>query len=446
MSLLPYLDFYPEIGQRVFIAEGARVIGRAKLGDHSSIWFNSVVRADVNQIIIGNNTNVQDMCMFHVTEFNDVVIGENTSFGHSVVLHGCKIGNGCLIGMGAIILDGAEIGDHCLVAAGSLVSPGKKFPAGSLIKGRPAVVERPLTPEEIERVSNHYKSYLGYKEQYLGMEESSEKKKGLAADLRVFLKRVNQHNLLLLASSIAYYSSLALAPILLILLSLASLIGEDVRILIMKQVALIAPELTGIFQIVFNNLQSRVDLGSVSGIFGVVFLVFLSSFVFLQLRHSLDVIYGDFDPHKTKSFWQILRERGLFMLIVLLMCSLLVISLLINPVFDYVLASRFQSMEVKRFVQVFLNFSILFVMFTGLYFFTPSKRKRLPDCAQTAILTSAAFLGGNLVTGFYMKKVALDSLYGATGAMLIFLLWTFYSALSVFASVEFFEFLKRKSR
>ena len=178
MKMSPYLSFSPTLGQRVFIADGAKVIGRAVLGDHVSVWFNSVVRADVNEILIGNNTNIQDLCMFHVTELNGLTIGENTSFGHSVVLHGCKIGNGCLIGMGSIILDGAEIGVHCLVAAGSLVSPGKKFPAGSLIKGRPAVVERALSAEEVEKVSNHYVSYLNYKEQYLGMEEQSEKKKG----------------------------------------------------------------------------------------------------------------------------------------------------------------------------------------------------------------------------------------------------------------------------
>ena len=177
MSIFPYLTFHPVVGERVFIADGAKVIGRAILGNHVNIWFNSVVRADVNSISIGQNTNVQDLCMFHVTELNGLSIGENTSFGHSVVLHGCKIGSGCLIGMGSIILDGAEIGDHSLVAAGSLVSPGKKFPAGSLIKGRPAVVERPLSSEEIEKVSNHYQSYLNYKEQYLGMEESTEKKK-----------------------------------------------------------------------------------------------------------------------------------------------------------------------------------------------------------------------------------------------------------------------------
>lgn len=170
MKLSRYFNFFPSLGERVFIADGAKIIGRALLGDHVSIWFNTVIRADVNTIQIGKNTNVQDLCMFHVTELNDLTIGDNTSFGHSVVLHGCKIGNGCLIGMGAIILDGAEIGDNCLVAAGSLVSPGKKFPSGSLIKGRPATVERSLSSEEINKISNHYKSYLNYKDQYLAME------------------------------------------------------------------------------------------------------------------------------------------------------------------------------------------------------------------------------------------------------------------------------------
>lgn len=166
-----YLNFFPDLGTGVYVAPGAQVIGRAEFGAHVSIWHNTVVRADVNFIKIGENTNVQDLCMLHVTELNSLTLGKNTSLGHSVVLHGCKIGDGCLIGMGAIILDGAEIGDNCLVAAGSLVSPGKKFPAGSMIKGRPALVERALSAEEIHKISNHYKAYLGYKEQYLRMEE-----------------------------------------------------------------------------------------------------------------------------------------------------------------------------------------------------------------------------------------------------------------------------------
>lgn len=173
-----YLQYSPTLGERVYVSDGAKVIGRAELGDHVNIWFNSVVRADVNFIKIGKNTNIQDLCMLHVTELNSLTIGENTSLGHSVILHGCKIGNGCLIGMGAIILDGAEIGDNCLVAAGSLVSPGKKFPPGSMIKGRPAVVERSLSPEEMTKVANHYVAYIGYKEQYLKMgEDGTDQKK-----------------------------------------------------------------------------------------------------------------------------------------------------------------------------------------------------------------------------------------------------------------------------
>jgi len=173
MRISRYLQHSPQLGQSTFVADGAKVIGRAEFGDHVSIWHNSVVRADVNFIKIGKNTNVQDLCMLHVTELNSLTIGENTSLGHSVVLHGCKIGNGCLIGMGAIVLDGAEIGDECLVAAGSLVTPGKKFPPGSMIKGRPAVIERELSPEERKKISNHYQAYLGYKEQYLQMEREN---------------------------------------------------------------------------------------------------------------------------------------------------------------------------------------------------------------------------------------------------------------------------------
>jgi gamma-carbonic anhydrase len=169
MSVSRYLNFYPELGERVYLAEGAKIIGRAILADDVSVWHNAVIRADVNTIQIGKNTNVQDLCMFHVTEMNALTIGENTSFGHSVILHGCTIGSGCLVGMGSIILDGAVIGDHSLVAAGSLISPGKTFPPGMLLRGRPATAERPLTPEEIQRVSQHYQSYLGYKEQYLKM-------------------------------------------------------------------------------------------------------------------------------------------------------------------------------------------------------------------------------------------------------------------------------------
>ncbi len=167
MELYPYLGYSPQISSGVYISPGVKLIGRAFIGENASIWFNSVVRADVNSIHIGKNTNIQDLCMLHVTEKDALLIGNQVSLGHSVVLHGCKIGDHCLIGMGSIILDGAEIGDHCVVAAGSLVAPGKKFAAGSLIKGRPAIIERALTEDELNQYGNHYKSYLKYKDQYL---------------------------------------------------------------------------------------------------------------------------------------------------------------------------------------------------------------------------------------------------------------------------------------
>jgi carbonic anhydrase/acetyltransferase-like protein (isoleucine patch superfamily) len=167
MAIYRFMDFTPTLGQGVYIAESADVIGNVKLGSHCSLWFNVVARGDVNQIVIGENTNIQDLSMLHVTEQNDLIIGSNVSVGHSVTLHGCHIGNSCLIGMNSVILDGAVISDFSLVAAGSLVTPNKKFPPGVMIKGRPAVVERELTEEEKQKFGNHYQSYKNYKDQFL---------------------------------------------------------------------------------------------------------------------------------------------------------------------------------------------------------------------------------------------------------------------------------------
>lgn len=169
--LFKYLEHQPKIAHGVFIAPTAVVIGRTILQENVNVWFNTVIRGDVNTIDIGKNTNVQDLSMLHVTEQNDLVIGDNVSIGHSVILHGCKIGNGCLIGMGSKILDGSFIGNNCLVAAGSVVPPNKVYPDNSFIIGTPAVVKRELSAVEINMVSNHYKSYLVYKEQYLNDEQ-----------------------------------------------------------------------------------------------------------------------------------------------------------------------------------------------------------------------------------------------------------------------------------
>ena len=170
MPLYSYKGIKPQIGPGVYIAPSADVIGKVTLEENANIWHQCVVRGDVNLIKIGKNTNVQDLTMLHVTKDFALTIGAQVSIGHSVTLHGCTIGDNCLIGMGAVIMDGASVGGNCVVAAGSLIPPQKVYPAGSMIMGNPAVVKRQLTPEEIVLFGNHYKAYVGYKDEYLDSE------------------------------------------------------------------------------------------------------------------------------------------------------------------------------------------------------------------------------------------------------------------------------------
>jgi len=167
MDIFKYKLFKPEIHQSCYLADGVKIIGQVKLEANVNIWFNSVVRGDVNKIVIGENTNVQDLSMLHVTEKDPLIIGKNVTIGHSAVLHACTIEDGSLIGMGATILDGAHIGKRCLVAAGSVVPPGKVYPDESFIVGSPAKVLRSLSKEEILGYSNHYKSYVAYAKEFM---------------------------------------------------------------------------------------------------------------------------------------------------------------------------------------------------------------------------------------------------------------------------------------
>ncbi|MFQ5675244.1 MAG: gamma carbonic anhydrase family protein [bacterium] len=157
----------PTIPDSVFIAPNATVIGDVIIGENSSVWFNTVIRGDVNRIRIGERTNIQDNSTLHVTYQKwGLEIGNNVTVGHGAILHGCTISSNCLIGMGARILDGAHIGKYSLVAAGSLVLQGEKLPSNSLAAGVPAVVKRSLTDEEIEQIDASAERYVGYKEVY----------------------------------------------------------------------------------------------------------------------------------------------------------------------------------------------------------------------------------------------------------------------------------------
>lgn len=159
--------FRPTVGQDVFVAHGAQVIGDVRIGDRSSIWFNTTLRGDVMPITIGKETNIQDGSTVHGTFGKHAChIGDRVTVGHNVVLHGCEIGDLTLIGMGSIVMDGAKVPDHCVVGAGSLVTEGKQFEPYSLIIGRPAVFKRKLTPEEIAFLDQSADNYLLYKTWY----------------------------------------------------------------------------------------------------------------------------------------------------------------------------------------------------------------------------------------------------------------------------------------
>jgi len=160
MKILPYRGKFPEIDESVFIADGAVVIGDVVIGKESNIWFNAVIRGDVNYIRIGERTNIQDGCILHVTgEKYPLIVGNDVTVGHGAILHGAIIHDKCLIGMGAVVLDGAEVKPYSLVAAGSLVRQGFVVPEGTLVAGVPAKVVRDLTDEErkmIEVSALHY--------------------------------------------------------------------------------------------------------------------------------------------------------------------------------------------------------------------------------------------------------------------------------------------------
>lgn len=147
-SVLSVSGASPRIPATAFVAAGARLIGEVTLGEHSSVWYNAVVRGDSAAITLGEGSNLQDNVSVHVDPGHPVLIGRDVSVGHNAVVHGCTIGDGSLIGMGSVILSGAEIGRGCLIAGGAVVLEGTIVPDGSLVAGVPAKVRRELTAEE----------------------------------------------------------------------------------------------------------------------------------------------------------------------------------------------------------------------------------------------------------------------------------------------------------
>ena len=150
----------PIIDESAWVADNAAVVGEVEMGENSSVWYSASVRADEGFIKIGKNSNIQDNTVIHVTPGYPVTVGDNTTVGHNVILHGCTVGENVVIGMGAIILNGAKIGDNVIIGAGALVTEGKEIPSNSLAFGSPAKVMRELKPEEVESNKKNTMEYV----------------------------------------------------------------------------------------------------------------------------------------------------------------------------------------------------------------------------------------------------------------------------------------------
>jgi carbonic anhydrase/acetyltransferase-like protein (isoleucine patch superfamily) len=172
--ILKFKKWFPKIHRSAWVAPSADVIGNVKIGKDSSIWFGVVIRGDVHKIRIGKRTSIQDLSMVHVTHYKSddmsdghpTIIGSDVTVGHKVMLHGCTIEDGCLIGMNATILDGAVIGKGSIVGAHSLVTSNKVFPPNSLIMGSPAKVVKTLSEEESANLIEHAARYVEFKNEY----------------------------------------------------------------------------------------------------------------------------------------------------------------------------------------------------------------------------------------------------------------------------------------
>ena len=169
--LRPYRGRRPVVAGSAYIDQSAQVIGDVEIGERVSVWPNVTIRADLAPVRIGDETNIQDNSALHEDFDAPLTIGERVVVGHSCTIHGCEIGNDCLVGMGSIILNNAKVGDECLIAAGSLVLERQEIPPRSLVMGSPAKVKRQLTDEEVERIRVNAQNYVERGQQFL--EESS---------------------------------------------------------------------------------------------------------------------------------------------------------------------------------------------------------------------------------------------------------------------------------
>jgi membrane protein len=262
-----------------------------------------------------------------------------------------------------------------------------------------------------------------------------------------FFYIVDRHNIFLLSSSLAYYTALALAPFLLILFSLTSVIGSEHQERIIRQISLIiSPQVADLVKIIMENSDKAVDTTSLTGVVGIGIILFTASVVFLHLRYSFNLIFNFYDPDKARSLWEIIRERLVSMGFVLLFNLGFVLGMFLTSyVFFYLRKYGLTGYGTGLLLTSF-NFAIFFVLFFCLYYFVPSKRPSFSVLVRSSTYASLGFLVGKILFGIYFKNIVSTSVYGAAGALLIFLIWTYYSALILFFSAEFAQYLKIRNQ
>lgn len=168
MAIRKYQGKKPRIDKTAYIEKSAEIIGDVQIGKDASVWNGAVLRGDMHYIRIGKNSSVQDNSIMHGTENKyPTIVGDNVSIGHGAIVHGCVIGDNCLIGMGSIILEGAEIGDWCIIGAGAVVTEGAKIPSGSIVLGVPAKIVKKVTEDHKIRITRNWKNYVKLKNTYL---------------------------------------------------------------------------------------------------------------------------------------------------------------------------------------------------------------------------------------------------------------------------------------
>jgi carbonic anhydrase/acetyltransferase-like protein (isoleucine patch superfamily) len=172
-SLLEYLGKRPQLGEGVFVAEGVRLIGDVVIGESSSIWFNSVLRGDINRVVVGHHTNIQDNSVCHVADEYACVIGNYVTVGHRAILHGCTVEDEVLIGMGAVLMNGVVVGAQSIVGATALLTEGLQVPPGSLVYGAPAKVISNLAVKERSQIKVWAEKYCRVAEGYFGQVRKS---------------------------------------------------------------------------------------------------------------------------------------------------------------------------------------------------------------------------------------------------------------------------------